>query len=100
VPTTQPFFRFIEAFARAGITGGCGPGLFCPGANVSPPGDGDVHGGRAGTALPELDPVDVSKAPAARGGCLLRGVQRDLRSVRVPTVSTSLSPIPPHRPGA
>jgi hypothetical protein len=35
VPTTQPFFRFIEAFARAGITGGCGPGLFCPGANVT-----------------------------------------------------------------
>lgn len=30
VPTTHPFFRFIEAMAASGITGGCGPGSFCP----------------------------------------------------------------------
>lgn len=30
VPTTHAFFRFIEAFSRAGITGGCGGGLYCP----------------------------------------------------------------------
>jgi hypothetical protein len=30
VPTTHPFFRFVEALARAGITSGCGPESFCP----------------------------------------------------------------------
>jgi hypothetical protein len=30
VPTTHPFFRFVEALARAGITSGCGDGSFCP----------------------------------------------------------------------
>ncbi len=30
VPTTHPFFRFIEALASAGITGGCGAGSYCP----------------------------------------------------------------------
>lgn len=30
VPTTHPFFRFVEALARAGITSGCGPDSFCP----------------------------------------------------------------------
>ena len=30
VPTSHPFFRFIEAFSRAGITGGCGGGNYCP----------------------------------------------------------------------
>jgi hypothetical protein len=30
VPTTHPFFRFVEALAAAGITGGCGAGAFCP----------------------------------------------------------------------
>jgi hypothetical protein len=30
VPTTHPFFRFVEALARAGITGGCGTGAYCP----------------------------------------------------------------------
>jgi hypothetical protein len=30
VPTTHPFFRFVEALSRAGITSGCGPGSFCP----------------------------------------------------------------------
>lgn len=30
VPTTHPFFRFIEALARAGITGGIGPGEYGP----------------------------------------------------------------------
>ena len=30
VPTTHAFFRFVEAFSRAGITGGCGGGLYCP----------------------------------------------------------------------
>ena len=30
VPTTHPFFAYIEALANAGITGGCGGGNFCP----------------------------------------------------------------------
>ena len=30
VPTTNPFFRFVEAMAASGLTGGCGPGSFCP----------------------------------------------------------------------
>jgi hypothetical protein len=30
VPTTHPFFRFVEALARSGISGGCGTGSFCP----------------------------------------------------------------------
>jgi hypothetical protein len=32
VPTSHPFFRFIEALAAAGITGGCSvsPPLYCP----------------------------------------------------------------------
>ncbi len=30
VPTSHPFFRFVEALAAAGITGGCGGGNYCP----------------------------------------------------------------------
>lgn len=30
VPTSHPFFRFIEAMAASGITGGCGTGQYCP----------------------------------------------------------------------
>lgn len=30
VPTSHPFFRFVEALAASGITAGCGPGSFCP----------------------------------------------------------------------
>lgn len=30
VPTTHPFFRWIEALLSAGITGGCGGGNYCP----------------------------------------------------------------------
>ena len=30
VPTGHPFFRFVEALAASGLTGGCGPGSFCP----------------------------------------------------------------------
>jgi hypothetical protein len=30
VPTGHPFFRFVEALASAGITGGCGGGQYCP----------------------------------------------------------------------
>jgi hypothetical protein len=35
VPTTHPFFRFVEAMARSGLTGGCGPGTFCPDTPVT-----------------------------------------------------------------
>jgi hypothetical protein len=35
VPTSHPFFRFIEALARAGITAGCGPGIYCPEAPLT-----------------------------------------------------------------
>jgi hypothetical protein len=30
VPTSHPFFRFVEAMAASGLTGGCGTGSFCP----------------------------------------------------------------------
>ena len=30
VPTSHPFFRFIEALADSRISGGCGSGQFCP----------------------------------------------------------------------
>jgi hypothetical protein len=35
VPTSHPFFRFVEALARAGITAGCDPGSFCPDAPLT-----------------------------------------------------------------
>jgi len=31
VPMTNPFYRFVETILHPGITGGCGPGLYCPG---------------------------------------------------------------------
>ncbi|MEP6994648.1 MAG: S-layer homology domain-containing protein [Acidobacteriota bacterium] len=30
VPTDHPFFQFVEALAKSGITGGCGNGNYCP----------------------------------------------------------------------
>jgi hypothetical protein len=30
VPTSHPFFRFVEAMAASGLTGGCGTNSFCP----------------------------------------------------------------------
>jgi len=30
VPTSSSIFRFVEAMAASGLTGGCGPGSFCP----------------------------------------------------------------------
>lgn len=35
VPTSHPFFRFVEALAAAGITGGCGAGSYCPDTPVT-----------------------------------------------------------------
>jgi hypothetical protein len=35
VPTTHPFFRFVEALAASGVTGGCGAGAYCPDAAVT-----------------------------------------------------------------
>lgn len=35
VPTTHPFFRFIEAVAASGITAGCGAGTYCPDSPVT-----------------------------------------------------------------
>ena len=35
VPTTHPFFRFVEAMAASGLTGGCGTGSFCPDTPVT-----------------------------------------------------------------
>jgi hypothetical protein len=35
VPTSHPFFRFVEALAAAGISGGCGAGSFCPDSAVT-----------------------------------------------------------------
>jgi hypothetical protein len=30
VPTSHPFFQYIEALSKSGITGGCGNGNYCP----------------------------------------------------------------------
>ncbi len=30
VPTTHPFFKFVEALYSSGITAGCGGGKYCP----------------------------------------------------------------------
>jgi hypothetical protein len=35
VPTGHQFFQFVEAFAAAGITGGCGSGNYCPDSPVT-----------------------------------------------------------------
>jgi len=35
VPTSHPFFQFIEALAASGITGGCGGGNYCPDAPLT-----------------------------------------------------------------
>jgi hypothetical protein len=35
VPTTHPFFRFIEALAASGVTAGCGGGNYCPNAPIT-----------------------------------------------------------------
>ena len=35
VPASDPRFRFVEALVRAGITGGCGGGQYCPDAPVT-----------------------------------------------------------------
>lgn len=35
VPTTHPLFRFVEAMAASGLTGGCASGSFCPDSPVT-----------------------------------------------------------------
>jgi hypothetical protein len=35
VPVGNPYFRFVEALAAAGVTGGCGPGSFCPDSPIT-----------------------------------------------------------------
>src|ERR1044071_9306923 len=35
VPPSNPFYAFIEQMAVRGITAGCGPGVYCPSANVT-----------------------------------------------------------------
>ena len=35
VPTTSPYFRFVEAMAASGLTGGCGASRFCPDTPVT-----------------------------------------------------------------
>jgi len=35
VPTSHPFFQFVEALNAAGITGGCGNGNYCPDSPVT-----------------------------------------------------------------
>jgi len=35
VPTSHPFFQYVEALAASGITGGCGPGIYCPDAPLT-----------------------------------------------------------------
>lgn len=35
VPTSHPFFQYVEALATAGVTGGCGNGNYCPNAALT-----------------------------------------------------------------
>ena len=35
VPTTHPYFRFVEALAASGITAGCATGSYCPDATLT-----------------------------------------------------------------
>lgn len=35
VTTSHPFFQFVEALMKAGVTGGCGAGNFCPNASLT-----------------------------------------------------------------
>jgi len=35
VPTTHPFFQYVEALAASGVTGGCGSGNYCPDAPLT-----------------------------------------------------------------
>jgi hypothetical protein len=35
VPTSHPFFQFVEALAKSGVTGGCGGGNYCPDAPLT-----------------------------------------------------------------
>lgn len=35
VPTSSPLFRFVEAMAASGLTGGCAAGSFCPDSAVT-----------------------------------------------------------------
>jgi hypothetical protein len=35
VPTTHPFFQFVEALVASGITAGCGGGNYCPDASLT-----------------------------------------------------------------
>jgi hypothetical protein len=35
VPTSHPFFQYVEALAASGITAGCGSGNYCPDAPLS-----------------------------------------------------------------
>jgi beta-N-acetylhexosaminidase len=35
VPTSHPFFQFVEALSRSAITSGCGGGNFCPDAPLT-----------------------------------------------------------------
>jgi hypothetical protein len=35
VPTSHPFFQFVEALVASGITVGCGGGLYCPDAPLT-----------------------------------------------------------------
>jgi len=35
VPTSHPFFQYVEALAASGITGGCGNGNYCPDAPLT-----------------------------------------------------------------
>jgi hypothetical protein len=35
VPTSHPFYQFVEALAASGVTGGCGNGNYCPEAPLT-----------------------------------------------------------------
>lgn len=68
VPTTHPFFAWIEKMAEVGITSGCASGKFCPGSTVTR-GQIAIFVARAlfNELLPAGTPRIVSVSPAIRG---------------------------------
>lgn len=69
VPPASPFFGFVQKMAQVGITAGCGPGVYCPGATLTRGQMAVFIAAGLLNQLPAGTPVVTSAAPAsaARG---------------------------------
>ena len=81
VPTSHPFFQFVEALAKSGITGGCNtaPPLYCPGRAPDTRTDGRVPGEGAGAPVAMKRRARIHTLIVAAAGCSvsLLGQQAD-----------------------